>query len=228
MRITCVTSRYIPNIPHIVRLLEVDQAVLLDLAPTPDRNRTSFINRNRIVSAYGDRWVTIPIHRNRNAPIGEVKIDYSQNDWRRQHLSMLTQAYSCTNLASRDFLSIFTSSSLNSELLVDVNFTMLMHIFECLSLDFPNILSESSFGINHSPSHRLQCMYRLKADNYVAGNVELELMKNRGETDIFSFNHLTVVEGARVSDSELIRYSVVHWLLTRGARWTRNQILRWL
>ncbi|MBO3724179.1 WbqC family protein [Actinomyces bowdenii] len=225
MNITCVTSRYIPNVPHLVRLLEVDRSIVLDLSLMPDRNKNSFVNRNRILTANGDTWLTIPVHRQRGLPVCDIKICEEQSDWRQRHLSILRQAYPKLDSDGERFLEIYRSTSIESGSLVHVNMIILEHLFDCLSIKFPNISLESSLTCTHPHFHRWHLSEILNASTYVAGSVEFEVMRRKGrEISRFHQSKISIFEGRKVKQKELIHYSAIHWLLNRGSAWTREQI----
>src|SRR5439155_8804588 len=49
-------------------------------------------NRNRIKTAGGPRWLTVPVHAHLGTPIRDVTIDTTQQ-WRERHRRVIEQAY---------------------------------------------------------------------------------------------------------------------------------------
>src|SRR5262245_28841583 len=93
--ITCVTTRYLPNMRHLARLLEADEAVVLDLAALPRRSKDSFVTRNRIAhpAAAQDLWLSVPVLRSHDQPTREATIDATQHRWISQHIGNIRGAY---------------------------------------------------------------------------------------------------------------------------------------
>lgn len=56
-------------------------------------SKGSFTNRVQIKTAYGVKWLSVPLAKfNLGDPINEVKVD-TKHDWKHQHLRQLSQAY---------------------------------------------------------------------------------------------------------------------------------------
>ncbi len=68
-----------------------DVVIFLD---TVQYVRHSWYNRNRIVTAQGEQWITVPVQATGalETPIREIRVA-EQRDWRRKLLATLDQAY---------------------------------------------------------------------------------------------------------------------------------------
>jgi hypothetical protein len=89
--IAIVQSSYVPWKGYFDLVAMVDEFILYD-----DRQftRRDWRNRNRIKTASGPRWLTIPVKSKGRyyQRIDETETDGS--DWRAQHFAMIAQAYS--------------------------------------------------------------------------------------------------------------------------------------
>jgi WbqC-like protein family len=88
-RIAIVQSNYIPWKGYFDLIADVDEFILLD---NVQFTTGSWRNRNRIKTATGVRWLSIPITRGPlNRSINEVEAN--DPDWHLRHWRILTEAY---------------------------------------------------------------------------------------------------------------------------------------
>ncbi|MFC4893236.1 WbqC family protein [Streptosporangium amethystogenes subsp. fukuiense] len=88
-RVAIVQSNYIPWKGYFDLIAHVDEFVLLDEVQYTDRD---WRNRNRIKTAAGPRWLSIPLtHGPRSRLINEMVI--ADPNWNIMHWRALTQAY---------------------------------------------------------------------------------------------------------------------------------------
>ncbi len=81
--------QYLPWLGFFDKLDRVDQFVLLDNVQFKKRE---WQNRNRINTATGWQWLTVPVRHCFRPPISEVQIDQSA-PWARKHLRALEVNY---------------------------------------------------------------------------------------------------------------------------------------
>lgn len=83
---------YLPWLGYCERVARSDVHVVLDHVQF---EKNSFVNRNRVRSAAGPCWLTVPVRtsgRFGDLPINRLAID-NTSDWRRKHWRTLAQAY---------------------------------------------------------------------------------------------------------------------------------------
>jgi WbqC-like protein len=89
MRLAAHQPQYLPWLGYFDKMARVDIFVLLD---TVQYKKNEWQNRNRIRTATGWQWLTVPVHYRFPMRIGEVRID-DTTAWRRRHREALRQAY---------------------------------------------------------------------------------------------------------------------------------------
>lgn len=233
MRVTCVTSRYLPNLWHIVRVLSVDRAVILDLAPLPDRNRDSFVTRNRIwnETALTPQWLTAPVLRRRGQSVKDVQINPTEKRWVISHTHALEHCYPRHEKIAPGFLANLQSRLQGQASLLELNLSVLRFLLEVLSPGSPFPYLESSILPSHGPNHRLEAAQFLRASQYVAGSVEWNLMTASAQAQLFVDAGIEVIQSlAPVSHQHetdsIIYFSSVHCICTRGVSATRELLER--
>ena len=86
---------YIPWLGYFDRIAQADLFVVLDHVRMDRNSQTKFCNRNKIRTAHGWTWLTIPIQTKGvlERPINEIRLT-EDITWRRKHFQALKNNYS--------------------------------------------------------------------------------------------------------------------------------------
>lgn len=90
MRIAVMQPTYLPWMGYFDLIDQVDVFVILD---TVQFVRQSWQNRNRIRTAQGSRWLTVPVERAFGSEIRTIRVR-DDLGWRRDHFETIRHAYS--------------------------------------------------------------------------------------------------------------------------------------
>ena len=82
MKVAIHQPQYLPWLGYLAKWAAADVFVFLD---TVQYEKNGWQNRNRIRTADGAHWLTVPVHAHLGTPIGAVSIDTTQ-PWRSRHL----------------------------------------------------------------------------------------------------------------------------------------------
>jgi hypothetical protein len=80
---------YLPWLGYLAKWAAADVFVFLD---TVQYEKNGWQNRNRIKTATGPRWLTVPVHARLGMPISEVTLDTAQ-PWADRHRRAIEHAY---------------------------------------------------------------------------------------------------------------------------------------
>jgi hypothetical protein len=80
---------YLPWLGYLAKWAAADLFVFLD---TVQYEKNGWQNRNRVKTAAGPRWLTVPVRARLGTPISAVEIDTAQ-PWARRHLRTIEGAY---------------------------------------------------------------------------------------------------------------------------------------
>jgi len=89
VRVAIHQPHYLPWLGYLAKWAAADVFVFLD---TVQYEKNGWQNRNRIKTAAGPRWLTVPVHARLGTPIAEVTVDGAQ-PWRERHRQAIAQAY---------------------------------------------------------------------------------------------------------------------------------------
>jgi hypothetical protein len=129
-------------------------------------------NRNRIKTASGTRWLTVPVlHRGNvehGTPIREIHID-PRSDWRRKHLVTLEQSYSRAPFFA-EYRSFLTETYAREwDLLADLTVETTMALSRRMGIG-TRFVRSSELAITGERNQRLvDILTRLGVDHYITG-----------------------------------------------------------
>lgn len=95
MKLCILQPAYLPWLGFFERIARCDLCVLLDHVEIDHSSKTRFANRNRVRTAQGVRWLTVPI-RSRDErgelALRDVQV-LEEGAWRRKHRATIEQSY---------------------------------------------------------------------------------------------------------------------------------------
>jgi hypothetical protein len=167
-RIAIAQSNYVPWKGYFDLINMVDEFVLLD---NVQYTRRDWRNRNRIKSAGGTRWITIPVETKGRylQRIDQTRI--SDPGWRRSHWDLLRQTYAGTPHFSRyrPELERLYLHELTDPLLTNVNRRLLEYGCSALGIVTP-LSAASDYEPGEGTSDRLlDICLKAGATTYLSG-----------------------------------------------------------
>jgi len=162
---------YIPWLRYFHKIYHSDCFVVMD---NIQFNKNGWQNRNKIKTANGWAYLTIPIYQRLAQNIDEVKIDNTQT-WRQKHWNALQCNYAKAPYF-KDYKSFFEQiyakewASLN-----DINYEMFYFYLEALGIK-TKIVKASDLKVEGIDNVRLiNICKKLGADTYLSGAYALEV-----------------------------------------------------
>jgi hypothetical protein len=157
---------YLPWLGYLAKWAAADVFVFLD---TVQYEKNGWQNRNRIKTAAGPRWLTVPVHARLGTPIGEVTVDGAQ-PWGDRHLGAIEEAYAAAPalVRHRDALrEIYTTPW---ERLVPLAVATAQWLAGAIGITTPARLASTIGVASTDPTARLIALcHAVGADTYLAG-----------------------------------------------------------
>jgi hypothetical protein len=142
-------------------------------------------NRNRIKTAQGWQWLTVPVRYHFPEKINEVKINNSTG-WQKKHLQALVTNYSRAPFY-KSYSTIFEDALARDwEFISELNIYLLEHLREAFQINTKPTVISSDLELRNEPTDRLIDICKaLGADTYLAGQggadyMDLERFENNG------------------------------------------------
>lgn len=186
--------QYLPWAGYFDKMIKSDTFCYLD---NVQFKKNEWQNRNRIKTAQGWQWVTVPVKYRFPQRINEVKIN-NEVDWRKKHFQALMSNYSKAPFFQEHFTFFMEAYARDWESICELNIFFIEYIREKLGLgDRPTVLA-SQLNLSEDPTGRLIDICKtLGADTYLAGRdgakyMELDRFKDSGIRVITQDFHLPV------------------------------------
>ncbi len=184
--------QYLPWLGYFDKIRCADVFCLLD---NVQYKKNDWQNRNRIKTAAGWQWLTVPVHYTFGQLIGTVKINQFVK-WQHKHLQALVSNYSRAPFF-KDYIEIFEQAYSRSwEFLSDLNIFFIEQLCAALTLPPIAMVKASQLVPREDPTDRLIDICRaLKADTYLSGQdgikyMDLERFRQNGiEVIVQNFKH---------------------------------------
>lgn len=166
MIVTAHQPQYLPWAGYFDKMLRADVFCYLD---NVQFKKNEWQNRNRIKTAQGWQWLTVPVSYRFPQRIDAVRINPA-SDWRKKHLQSLISNYSKAPFFKEHLPFLEVAYSRNWEFISDLNIFMIEYIRRALGLaEKPKVLA-SDLKLSEDPNGRLiDICTALGADTYLAG-----------------------------------------------------------
>jgi WbqC-like protein len=167
MRVAILQPNYVPWRGYFDFIDEVDVFVVYD---DVQYTKGDWRNRNRIKTAQGLRWMTVPVHHHLGQRICDTAVAYSgSRNWRRDHLNLIE-----ANLSAAPYVAD-VRSMLSAEFerghrtISDLNVGLIKTLCRYLHIDTPLRFS-SEFTLHGAKTERLiELLTTIGATTYVSG-----------------------------------------------------------
>lgn len=168
MRIGILQPGYLPWLGFFEQMYRSDAFVIYE---DVQYDKHGWRNRNRIKTANGVQWLTVPIlvKFEEHPLISEVEVDNKQN-WRKKHLSAIQQSYSKAPFY-KEYAGLFEEAySREWECLVDIDMYFITKLSKCLGMDSKKIIRSSTLDATGDRVERLVNICKMfKADTFYEG-----------------------------------------------------------
>jgi hypothetical protein len=185
--------QYLPWAGYLDKIDRADTFVLLD---TVQFKKGEWQNRNRIKTAAGWQWLTVPVLHDHGQAIREVRIDPDRGAWSRKHREALKTNYGATPYYDRVREALEPIWERVWELLAPLNRATVEALTGLLGVTTPiHLASELGEAPEHPDERLIAICLRLDADTYLAGAggsayMELERWEKAGiRVEVQEFVH---------------------------------------
>jgi hypothetical protein len=169
---TCVILQpsYLPWRGYFDLIHDADAFVFYD---DVQYDKHGWRNRNRIKTAQGTQWLTIPVLAKGNVPSGvhvkDVGIAWTQ-DWAKKHLASIHQSYAKAPFFKDAFALVEGLLSKKHERLADLTIETTIALARMLGIEHTRFVRSSEIGVEGGKTERLvNVMKHDGADRYLSG-----------------------------------------------------------
>lgn len=174
MILTAHQPLYMPWLGFFHKAILAETMCILDDVQFADGD---YINRNKIKTFQGSKWLTIPVNKRNhlNRQIREIEI--IDNGWQKRHLSLIREAYSKTQYFSEYFYRFEELIGQRKYLyLLDLDLAILEFLLRELNIETNLIMSSSLNKAGHKSDLIRSICQELGADVYISGQNGLDYL----------------------------------------------------
>jgi hypothetical protein len=143
--------QYLPWLGYFDKIRQSDAFCLLD---NVQYKKNEWQNRNRIKTAQGWQWLTVPVHYKFPQKISEIKINH-QVRWRKKHLQALKTNYKKARFFS-DYFDLFEDTLAKDWVyLSELNAFFIKQLLAILDIPAKPLVLSSGFTLSEDPTDRL-------------------------------------------------------------------------
>jgi len=166
MIISIHQPHYLPWLGYIDKIDRADTFVILD---NVQYKKNDWINRNKIKTARGSQWLTVPVTYHHPEKINQVTIDNKTN-WAKKHFHALITNYSKSSAFEEHFPFFDDLYSRKWEYLTELNIHIINYIIKVFGIK-TQVVMASRLDLSEEPTERLiDICSQLKGDSYLSGS----------------------------------------------------------
>jgi len=176
-----------PWLGYFDKIVRSDIFVFLD---TVQFKKNEFQNRNKIKTAQGWMWLTVPVLYKYPEHMDEVRIN-NRIDWRKKHVRTLAINYQKAPYFHALFTEVEQFYAKDSEFISEANRESVLMLLRMLGADSKTEVASALGDLPEEPSERLAAICEsLEADTYLSGAggrdyLDLEPFNKRGIRVVF-------------------------------------------
>lgn len=159
-------------IPWLGYFDKIDQADVFIFLDNVQYKKNEYQNRNRIKTAKGWQWLTIPVLYEFPQKINEVRIN-NREDWKKKHLHTIITNYSKARYFGRYYKYLEELYSKEWEFISDINIEVVRQLAKFLGIEKRFLIASELLSADREEgdaTNRLINICRLiGADTYLAG-----------------------------------------------------------
>ncbi len=179
--------QYLPWLGYFSKIDRSDTFIFLD---NVQFKKNEWQNRNRVRTAEGWQWITVPVLHKFLQKISEVEINNTVQ-WGKKHLNALITNYSKTPFF-KEYIGFFEQTYAQDwKYLVDINIHIIQNLVKLMGISDKELILASKFESREGPTERLVDLCRqVEGDIYLSGKdgakyMDLDIFEKEGIKIIF-------------------------------------------
>ena len=160
---------FLPHLAFFHRLLYADLFVLLDTAQYVTGTSRSWMNRDKIKTRNGAKWITVPVQKSkRGARIMDIAL-LPTDQWRTDGLRLIAENYKEAPFFNVVFPSIEELYRCKCERLLDFNLKSITMLMELLGIKIETTLASSLNPVGKANELLVDILVKTDATTYLSG-----------------------------------------------------------
>ena len=184
MKVAIHQPQYLPWLPYFLKIENSDLFIFLD---TVAFQKNGIQNRNKIKTAQGEQWLTVPVRQKLGQKIVDTPIN-NQSNWRHKHWQAIKQCYGKTPgffKHQQELKDLYLSKW---HVLGELNIELTKLMLKWMDIDTPVVRSSELKSKGNASELVLNLCLEVGADIYMSGTGGMNYL----EEPMFSKAGLTI------------------------------------
>lgn len=165
MKVTIHQPQFMPWLGYLDKIDQSDLFVVLD---SVQFKKNEWQNRNRIRTAQGWQWITVPVLHKFGQRLDEVRIN-RQADWQARHLRALEMHYGQAAYRDQYLKGLREIYQRSWDRLTDLNLAVIRWLLDAFGIDTPLRLASEMHLRNEATDRLIDICRTVGATQYLAG-----------------------------------------------------------
>lgn len=160
---------FLPHLGFFHRLLHADLFVVLDTAQYVDGTSRSWMNRDKIKTPSGERWITVSVKKApKNTAIREIELS-SAVDWRADNLNLIREHYRRAAFFDEIYPGLERLYASRCSKLVGFNLLSIDFLAGLFDIGIPRLLASELPAQGSSNARLVEILGAVGATRYLSG-----------------------------------------------------------
>jgi hypothetical protein len=171
MRKTIVIHQpdYLPYLGFFHRFLHADMWIVLDTVQFVSGTNKSWMNRDKIKTPAGEKWITVAVQKARKeSKINEIILSKAV-DWRSDNINLIKQHYRKAPFFSEIFPHVETLYGFQCEKMMDFNLKSIDMLMDMLDIKIERILASTLNPVGKNNDLLVDILKKVGATTYLSG-----------------------------------------------------------
>jgi hypothetical protein len=160
---------FLPHLAFFDRLMSADLFVVFDTAQYVTGTSRSWMNRDRIKTRHGAKWITVPVQKSsRGARVMDIKL-LTTDDWRADGLSLIVENYKEAPFFDEVFPYMEDLYRYKCRRLLDFNLRSITMLMDLFSITIETTLASTLHSEGKANELLVDILKKTHATTYLSG-----------------------------------------------------------
>lgn len=160
---------FLPYLGFFHRLLHADLFVILDNAQYVNGTSQSWMNRDKIKTSQGEKWLTVSVKKSvRETPINQIELS-DNSDWKKANLNLIRHNYGQAPYFEEIYPHIEALYAYDGTLLIEFNLKSIAMLMSLLDIETPSVFASTLHAAGKKNELLVDILQKTGATHYLSG-----------------------------------------------------------
>jgi hypothetical protein len=160
---------FLPHLGFFHRLIQSDVFVILDSAQYVNGTSKSWMNRDKIKTKQGEKWLTVSVKKTaRDTPINQIELSKNP-EWKKANLNLIHHNYKHSPHFAEIYLYLEKLYEYGGNLLYEFNINSIRMLMQLFNIKIKEVLASSLNASGKKNDLLVDILQRVGATEYLSG-----------------------------------------------------------